>query len=124
MIGAVATSRKTRLRQTETIEQAKHSWQRIAAGVSFIAILLDLILRYPLHQPVRISSTPLWLAIAMGGLPLLYDLFIHLTKRQFGADFLAGLSIVTAVLLQQPLVAAIIVLMLSGGQVLEEFATR
>ena len=124
MIGAVATSRRTHLRQTEILEQATHSWQRIAAGVSFIAILLHLILRYPLHQPARISSTPLWLAIAIGGLPLLYDLLIQLTKRQFGADFLAGLSIVTAVLLQQPLVAAIIVLMLSGGQVLEEFATR
>lgn len=83
-----------------------------------------LILRYLLHQPAKLSAAPLWGAIILGGPPLLYDLFIHLLKRQFGADFLAGLSIVTAVLLQQPLVAAIIILMLSGGQPLEEVATR
>lgn len=124
MIGAAATSSNTRLRQTEPLEQVRGSWNAIAAGASFAAIVLHLILRYALHQPARISSTPLWLAITMGGLPLLYDLLIQLTKRQFGADFLAGLSIITAALLHQPLVAAIIILMLTGGQVLEEFATQ
>jgi heavy metal translocating P-type ATPase len=41
-----------------------------------------------------------------------------------GSDFLAGVSIVTAVLLQEYLVGTIVVLMLSGGAALEEFATR
>lgn len=44
-------------------------------------------------------------------------------KRQFGSDLLAGVSILTAILLHEYLVAAIVVLMLSGGEALEEFAT-
>jgi len=98
-----------------------HSWNRIAALISFAAIPLHLLLRYLLHRP---AALPLWLAIIAGGLPLLFDLLRQIWKRQFGADFLAGLSIVTAVLMGELLVATIIVLMLSGGQALEEFATR
>jgi heavy metal translocating P-type ATPase len=102
----------------------RHSWNRVAAVVSAIAIALHLVLRYLLHHTTAVSSAPLWIAIAAGGLPLLYDLLLQVWKRQFGADFLAGLSIVTAVAMQELLVAAIIILMLSGGQSLEDFATR
>jgi len=116
--------RKTRRRQAERLQRATRSWNQLTAGASLIAIALHLILKYLVHQPARVFSTPLWIAIIMGGLPLLYDLLVQLAKRQFGADFLAGLSIVTAALLHQPLVAAIIILMLSGGQTLEEIATR
>lgn len=55
---------------------------------------------------------------------MLYDLARQVIKRQFGSDFLAGLSIITATLMGELLVATIIVLMLSGGQALEEFATQ
>jgi heavy metal translocating P-type ATPase len=47
-----------------------------------------------------------------------------LWSGEFGSDFLAGVSIVTAIVLREYLVAAIVVLMLSGGTALEEFATR
>lgn len=105
-------------------EQIKTSWTRLVAVISFIAILLHLLFQYLLHYKAAVSSIPLWVAIVAGGVPLLYELLIQIWKRQFGADFLAGLSIVTAVLMGELLVAAIIVLMLSGGQALEEFATR
>jgi heavy metal translocating P-type ATPase len=45
-------------------------------------------------------------------------------KLEFGSDWLAGISIVTATLLHQYLVACIVVLMLSGGSALEQYATR
>lgn len=47
-----------------------------------------------------------------------------LWQREFGSDFLAGISIVTAIVVREFLVATIVVLMLSGGTALEEFATR
>ena len=47
-----------------------------------------------------------------------------LARGNFGADWLAGISIVTAVLLGEYLVGAIVVLMLSGGTALEQYATR
>jgi heavy metal translocating P-type ATPase len=43
---------------------------------------------------------------------------------EFGADWLAGISIVTATLLHEYLVACIVILMLSGGSALEQYATR
>jgi cation transport ATPase len=54
---------------------------------------------------------------------MLWELLRKLWRRQFGSDLLAGISIVTAILLREYLVAAIVVLMLSGGEALESFAT-
>ena len=62
--------------------------------------------------------------VAVGGIPLVCQLRRNCGLGEFGSDFLAGVSIVTAVLLREYLVAAIVVLMLSGGTALEEFATR
>jgi heavy metal translocating P-type ATPase len=99
-------------------------WNRISVVVSFLAIILYLFLYYAFYVKSGISTLPLWFAVIVGGLPLLYDLSRQALKRRFGSDFLAGLSIITATLMGELLVAAIIVLMLSGGQALEEFATQ
>lgn len=99
-------------------------WTRYIAVISLIAVPLHLLFQYLLHYRDSISSAPLWIAVIAGGLPLLYELLIQIWRRQFGADFLAGLSLVTAVLMNELLVATIIILMLSGGQTLEEYATR
>jgi len=53
---------------------------------------------------------------------LVLSLALNLVRRQFGSDLLAGISIVAAVLLEEYLAGAFVVLMLSGGQVLEAFA--
>jgi heavy metal translocating P-type ATPase len=111
-------------RKVGVLERVRSSWDRIAAAVSLIAILLHLIFRYGLHNSGASSRLPLWIAIVAGGLPLLYSLLLQIWKRQFGADFLAGVSIVTATLMGELLVATIIILMLSGGQALEKYATR
>ena len=84
------------------------------------------------HLFMRLSSdnlrhwadVPLYVTLLAGGLPLLVQLGRKLWAWEFGSDFLAGVSIVTAVLLRQYLVAAIVVLMLSGGTALEEYASR
>lgn len=116
---------EARVRANELfIGKVQHSWNRVTVALSLTAIILYLLLRYPLHQTGSIPSLPLWLAILAGGIPLLYDLTQQAIKKKFGSDFLAGLSIVTAALMGEPLIAAIIVLMLAGGQALEEFATR
>ncbi len=99
-------------------------WNRISVAVSSLAIILHLLLHYAFHINGRASTFPLWFAVIVGGLPLLYDLSRQVLKRQFGSDFLAGLSIITATLLGELLVATIIVLMFSGGQALEEYATQ
>jgi heavy metal translocating P-type ATPase len=93
------------------------------AGLTIIAIALHLALRYGTHVPSRVALAPLVVALLVGGTPLVVDLAKKLVKREFGSDLLAGVSILAAVALRQYLVAAIVVLMLSGGTALEEFAT-
>jgi len=88
-----------------------------------IAIVLHLVLRYGAHAPLRVALAPLIVVLLVGGTPLVFDLAKKLVKREFGSDLLAGVSILSAVWLGQYLVAAIVVLMLSGGAALEEFAT-
>jgi cation transport ATPase len=83
------------------------------AAFTLLAILLHLVFRYLLHYPSLTSDFPLFVALFAGS-PLLFTLLKKLVKREFGSDLLAGISIVTAVILGQYLVAAIVVLMLSG----------
>jgi heavy metal translocating P-type ATPase len=93
------------------------------AGLTFLAIVLHLVLRYAMSSPPRIALLPLLVALVIGGIPLVFELAKRLFKREFGSDLLAGISILTAVLLGQFLVATIVVLMLSGGAALEFYAT-
>ena len=101
----------------------KGVWDRVAVGITFAAIIAHLLLRFVLHWHGLTPALPLWIAVAICGIPLIYDLIVQVWHRKFGADFLAGISIVTAVIVGELLVAAIIILMLTGGQALERYAT-
>jgi heavy metal translocating P-type ATPase len=72
----------------------------------------------------RYEAIPLYLALIVGGVPLLLGLVREAWKFQFGSDWLAGISIITAVVLGEYLVGSIVVLMLSGGSALEQYATN
>jgi heavy metal translocating P-type ATPase len=93
------------------------------AGLTLVAIVLHVVLYYALQFPALTSNLPLFAALLAGGIPMMWGLLKRLAKRQFGSDLLAGVSIITAILLREYLVATIVVLMLSGGEALEEFAT-
>ena len=102
-------------------------WQRkstVIASLSIAAILSSLALRFGLHSAQGTYEIPLLATLALGGIPLLYELLRKLLKREFGSDLLGGISIVTSVLLGEYLAGAIIVLMLSGGEALESYALR
>ncbi len=103
--------------------------ERLIALFTIVAIALHLALRFavrptgsllafPLHE------LPLIAALVFGGGPLVFDLLAKLFRRQFGSDLLAGISIVTAVLLHEYLAGSLVVLMLSGGEALEAYAVR
>lgn len=65
---------------------------------------------------------PLWVALLLGGVPLVFGLSRELLRLNFSSDLLAGISIVTAVILGEYLAGTLVVLMLSGGQALESYA--
>ena len=102
-------------------------WHRkttVIAALSIVAILLHLVLRFGIHTTPGTYQIPLLATLALGGLPLLYDLLRKLLKREFGSDLLGGISIITSILLGEYLAGSIIVLMLSGGEALESYALR
>jgi len=97
---------------------------RLIAFVAAIGIVVHLFLRFAPIGARPLANIPLYVTLLVGGLPLLLSLGKSLWAGEFGSDFLAAISIVTAALLREYLVASIVVLMLSGGTALEEFATR
>jgi heavy metal translocating P-type ATPase len=106
-----------------------HRGRLLIAGLAAAAIALHLVLRFTLwHETligdVRLDQVPLLAALALGGGPLLLDLLVKVLRRQFGSDLLAGMSIVTAILLGEYLAGVLVVLMLSGGEALEDYAVR
>lgn len=72
----------------------------------------------------QLIDWPLWTAMLLGGAPLTWDLLKKVWAREFGADLLAGISIVTSVLLGEYLAGVLVVLMLSGGEALEVYAVQ
>ena len=96
----------------------------VIAALSVVGIVLNLALRLGFHAAPGTCKIPLLATLVIGGLPLLYDLFRKLTKREFGSDLLGGISVITSVILGEYLAGSIIVLMLAGGQALESFALR
>lgn len=110
--------------------QPRKGESRTAAHESFIAILaitcilLHLALRYLFGAPSIAWLAPLYITLIVGGLPLVFSLSRKLLAREFGSDLLAGISIVTSIFLGEYLVGCIVVLMLSGGTALEQFASR
>ena len=92
------------------------------AAIAIIGILTHLALRWTDHGTAFGHELPLHVVLIGGGVPLVLSLALRLARRQFGSDLLAGFSIVAAVLLEEYLAGALVVLMLSGGEALEGMA--
>lgn len=102
-------------------------WRRkttVIAVIAVVAIPAHLLLRFAFHTSPSAYQIPLLATLALGGIPLVYDLLKKLLRWEFGSDLLAGISIVTSVLLGEYLAGSIVVLMLSGGEALESYALR
>jgi heavy metal translocating P-type ATPase len=107
-------------------------WGRIQGAIATLAVTaigLHLLLRYGVRTPARVlgwrwDEIPLLACLVLGGPPLVGSLLGNLMRREFGSDLLAGISIVTSVLLGEYLAGSLVVLMLSGGEALEAYAVR
>ncbi len=101
----------------------------LIALLALSAIAVHLLLRFVWTTPTTIlgrpwHELPLYVALILGGIPLVAILAMKLIRFEFSSDLLAGIAIVTAVLLDEYLAGTLVVLMLSGGQALEAYAVR
>lgn len=94
------------------------------ALLAILSITMHLVLRYLLPTFQMYSLYPLYATLALGGGILVFDLVCKLVTGQFGSDLLAGMSIITAFLLEEYLAGSLVVLMLSGGETLEHYAIK
>jgi heavy metal translocating P-type ATPase len=102
---------------------------RAAIALAAIAgIVIHLILLWEWPKPDSRQwlwqNLSLFMALGLGGLPLVFELLQKAWQREFGSDLLAGISIVTSVILGEYLAGTFVVLMLSGGETLEAYAVQ
>ena len=94
------------------------------AILAIISIIMYLIFHYLIPNFYSYSFYPLYLTLAIGGSILIFGLMRKLFTLNFDSDLLAGISIITAVLLKEYLAGSLVVLMLSGGKAIENYALR
>jgi heavy metal translocating P-type ATPase len=92
------------------------------AVLALAGIAAHLVLRVPGGVTGPWADVPLIAVLVGGGAPVAIRLAWRALHGEFGADHLAGISIVASVLLEEFLAGAIVVLMLSGGSTLEQYA--
>lgn len=113
-----------------SIAQKKEGESRVLGIEAYIAILaiisitMHLVLQYLIPDLQRYSLYPLYITLTLGGGILVFDLIRKLVTFKFGSDLLAGMSIITAILLEEYLAGSLVVLMLSGGETLESYAVK
>ncbi|MGH9143282.1 MAG: heavy metal translocating P-type ATPase [Vicinamibacterales bacterium] len=94
----------------------------VVAALALVGITAHLAMRYLAGIPTGWAAFPIQAVLAIGGVPLVWRLLRSAVRGQFGADHLAGVSIVASALLGEYLAGALVVLMLSGGKALEAYA--
>ena len=108
---------------------SRFSLETLIAVLAIVAIAAHLVMRYALRvggdvRGLPVYELPLVVALALGGVPLVAALVRDVLRRQFSSDLLAGIAIVTSVILGEYLAGTFVVLMLSGGEALESYAVR
>lgn len=85
------------------------------------SLILAVFLQLYLHK-LFISEVILIVAIVVGSWQLVRDTWESLVKKSFALDYIALLAILTGVIMHNYWVAAVIVLMMAGGNTLEDYA--
>jgi heavy metal translocating P-type ATPase len=96
----------------------------IVAVLAVVGIALSVGLRFGVGAHQAVVDIPVLAVLAIGGGVLVCRLIAGMFRGEFGSDLLAGISIVTSLLLGEYVAGSLVVLMLSGGTALEEVAMR
>jgi len=90
-------------------------------ALTLAALIVGGLLR--LGESTRAYSAPLlYVALVVFGTPVVWRTLRGMLRGQFAADVVAMLAIVTAVVLTEPFAGLVIVLMQTGGELLERYA--
>ena len=90
--------------------------------LAFLALIVGLIFYFTNHQ--TISEWIMGTVAILESLPLVKSMWEDIRSGAYGIDILALTAIITAVILRQDIAAIIIVIMLTGGESLEDYAEK
>ncbi len=104
----------------------KKLWQFLRQYQQFSWALLVAIAALPLELQGKhfIAHLLLGTAAIVSVLPLIWSMFRDLQSGKYGVDILAATAIITAVIMGEYWAAIVVVLMLTGGESLEDYAER
>jgi Cd2+/Zn2+-exporting ATPase len=85
--------------------------------VSGILVLVE-------YQPTQVSNSFALLAATIGGTIILIGSVKSLINRAFTVDFLASIAVIVSIAIGEYLAAAIVVVMLNGGELIEDYAEK
>ncbi|HUD10602.1 MAG TPA: heavy metal translocating P-type ATPase [Candidatus Saccharimonadales bacterium] len=88
--------------------------------IALVALIISLILQFNHHALV--AHWILSIVSIIEVIPLLWGMWDDLQTGHYGIDILAATAIVTAVIMKQYWAAIVIVIMLTGGEALEDYA--
>lgn len=91
----------------------------VASGV-FVVLIVSVFLFFLGHKDL--INPILKYTLFIGAIPLWYGLIRDMVKGSFGVDLIAGVALISTFLIGQYLAGVIVLLMLSGGQLLEVYA--
>jgi heavy metal translocating P-type ATPase len=96
-------------------------WSEIVTASSLVGLLLHGLLWF-IAPPLALW--PLYAVLGISLIPLTLQVLKKAFKKDFGADILALIALFTSLILHEYLAGTLIVLMMAGGQTLEQFALR
>jgi heavy metal translocating P-type ATPase len=96
-------------------------WEELLAGVAVVGLLSYGVLYFLAPE---FSVFPLLIVLALGVIPLTFQIAKKALNMDFGADILAVIALLTCIVLNEYLAGTLLVLMLAGGQSLEQYAVR
>lgn len=96
-------------------------WQEMLAGLAAMGLLLHGLFYFLLPNS---AVLPLQIVMWISVVPVTFQVARKALKNDFGADILAVIALLTSLALAEYLAGTLIVLMLSGGAVLEQYAVR
>ncbi len=121
-----AKTSPVRPESVKVIEPKKPANRRasfIAPLFALVVIVVGALGKYVFGMPFYADG--LWLVgLAGAGFPVVWRTLRAAMEGKFATDLVASLSIVTALIINQPLAGLVIVLMQTGGEALERFAER
>lgn len=110
--------------QANTKAFLMHNWNVLLFSACTVLTLTSFIAGVLKLLPEVGSNFLALLAVAAGGTPIVLSGISALLHKNLDVDFLASIAIVAAVVVGEYLAAALVVLMLTGGAILEDYTAK